>query len=232
MKMDAASSGPAPLHRLEPLSRETLQTKVYTELRRAIMGGTFVPGETVTLRRLAEIFGTSIMPVRDAVTRLIGERALIMMPNRTVIVPQMTRRRFEDLAKARALLEQQVARMAAARMTDKQLAGAIRQNDRIIAALKNRDWHAALMANRDFHFEIYEHVGSDVFSHLIESLWLQVGPFLVFSMKEPAVRWTTVHHLEVIAALKARNAGAAAKAIAADINETARHLLKTGAFLD
>ena len=122
--------------------------------------------------------------------------------------------------------------MAAMLLTDEQIAGVKRHNDRIIAALDQRQWHAALLANRDFHFQIYECVGSDVFSHLIESLWLQVGPFLVFSMRTPAVRWTTEHHLAVIEALSARNAADAARAIAADIDETARHLLGTGVFLD
>ena len=223
---------PTALPTLEPVLHETLQRKVYAELRRAIMGGILVPGETVTLRRLSEIFGTSIMPVRDAVTRLIGERALMMLPNRTVIVPRMTRRRFEDLTRARVLLEQQVVRMAAMLLTDAQIAGVKRHNDRIIAALDNGEWHAALLANRDFHFQIYEDVGSEVFSHLIESLWLQVGPFLVFSMRTPAVRWTTEHHLVVIEALTSRNAAAAARAIAADIDESAQHLLGTGVFLD
>ena len=223
---------PIPLQGLEPVSRDTLQSKVYAELRRAIMGGTFLPGETVTLRRFAEIFGTSIMPVREAVTRLIGERALQMLPNRTVILPQMTRERFEDLTRARVLLEQQVVRMAAARLTDAQIAGVARLNERIIEALKRSDWHGALMANRDFHFRIYEDVDSDVFSHLIESLWLQVGPFLVYSMKAPTVPWTTEHHLAVLDALRARNGAAAAKAIGADINESAQTLLKSGIFLD
>ena len=216
---------------LEPVTRETLQTKVYAELRRAIMGGIFVPGETVTLRRLSEIFGTSIMPVREAVTRLIGERALVMLPNRTVIVPQMTRARFEDLTTARVLAEQQVARVAATRMNAQQIAGLNQQNDGIIDALRREDWQGALIANRDFHFMLYAGAGSDVFSHLIETLWLQVGPFLVFSMTSPPARWTTEHHLAVISALRARNASAAAKAIAADIKETARHLLQTGIFL-
>jgi DNA-binding GntR family transcriptional regulator len=215
---------------LEPLTRETLQTKVYAELRRAIMGGIFLPGETVTLRRLSEIFGTSIMPVREAVTRLIGERALLMLPNRTVIVPQMTRPRFEDLTIARVLVEQQVVRMAAARIDEKQAAAIERQNDRIREALRKEDWQSALVGNRDFHFMIYEAAGSDVFSHIIEMLWLQVGPFLVFSMKTPSVRWTTEHHLKVINALKARDPDAAADAIAADINESAKHLLEIGIF--
>lgn len=225
----AAQTAP---YEFEPLTRETLQTKVYAELRRAIMGGVFPPGETITLRHLSNIFGTSIMPVREAVTRLIGERALVMLPNRTVIVPQMTRERFEDLTTARILIEQQVVRVAAGRMDAKQVVAIERQNERIRQSLRKEDWQSALVGNRDFHFMIYEAAGSEVFSHMIETLWLQVGPFLVFSMTTPAARWTTEHHLAVIDALKTRNTTAAAKAIAADINASSRHLLETGIFPD
>jgi DNA-binding GntR family transcriptional regulator len=220
------------MHGLEPVTRESLQAKVYAELRRAIMGGIFVPGETVTLRRLADTFGTSVMPVREAVTRLIGERALLMLPNRTVIVPRMTRERFEDLAAARTITEQQATRMAAARMDTARIAKLKRENDRIIDCLRTEDWKGALIANRDFHFLIYEGARSDVFLHLIESLWLQVGPFLVFSMNTPSARWTTEHHLAAIEALEAGNPAAAAKAIATDIKESAQLLLRIGIFVD
>jgi DNA-binding GntR family transcriptional regulator len=220
----------ASTHGLRPVVRETLQTKVYAELRRAIMGGALVPGETITLRGLAEIFGTSITPAREAVNRLIAERALVMLKNRSVIVPQMTRARFEDLTTMRVLLEQQAARVATGRLDTAGMRELQHQNARLVDRLAAGDRHGALAANRDFHFTIYHAAKSDVFSHVIEGLWLQVGPFLVFSMEAAGPRWTTVHHLEVIEAFQARKPAAAARAIAADINETAQQLLKIGIF--
>ena len=52
------------------------------------------------------------MPVREAVSRLIAERALVLLPNRKVIVPWMTRERFIELWRVRQLLEGRVAEIA------------------------------------------------------------------------------------------------------------------------
>ena len=55
-----------------------------------IMSGGFEPGAEMTLRTLAQALQVSLMPVRDAIGRLVVERALEMLPNRTVIVPEIT----------------------------------------------------------------------------------------------------------------------------------------------
>src|SRR5262249_24542396 len=72
-------------------TRGTLQQRVYQALARGRMGGMFTPGEAVSLRTLAARLGTSAMPVREAVGRLIAEGALLMLPNRSVIIPRMSR---------------------------------------------------------------------------------------------------------------------------------------------
>src|SRR5579872_5801124 len=73
----------APLDPSQP-GRDTMQVKVYRTLARGLMSGMFKPGEAVTLRTLATRLGTSAMPVREAVSRLIAERALVLLPNRSV----------------------------------------------------------------------------------------------------------------------------------------------------
>ena len=67
-----------------------MRVRVYRALARGLMAGMFSPGEAVTLRILARRLGTSAMPVREAVSRLIAERALVLLPNRSVIVPRMS----------------------------------------------------------------------------------------------------------------------------------------------
>src|SRR5690606_26080621 len=63
---------------------------VYRELRNAIMSGAIMPGTTVTIRALAKALGTSQMPAREALRRLVAEHALEMLPNRTVKLPVVT----------------------------------------------------------------------------------------------------------------------------------------------
>src|SRR5438874_10108834 len=97
--------------------RNTMRVRVYRALARGLMAGMFKPGEAVTLRTLAHRLGTSAMPVREAVSRLIAERALVLLPNRSVIVPRMSRARFLELSQARAMLEGMVAEAACERAT-------------------------------------------------------------------------------------------------------------------
>ena len=49
--------------------------------------GDLVPGQRFSMRALADRFQTSLIPVRDALKRLVAERGLMMLPNRTVCVP-------------------------------------------------------------------------------------------------------------------------------------------------
>src|SRR3954467_11455408 len=95
--------------------RDTLQLRVYRALANGLKTGMFKPGEAVTLRTLATRLGTSAMPVREAVGRLIAERALVLLPNRSVIVPHMSRARFVELSETRQALEGIAAEAACTR---------------------------------------------------------------------------------------------------------------------
>ena len=53
----------------------------------------------------ADQFGTSLIPVRDELNRLVAERGLAMLPSRTVCVPRMARARFQELLQVRLSLE-------------------------------------------------------------------------------------------------------------------------------
>ena len=61
---------------ISPVERETLNDRVYRELKNSIMTGAFKPGAELTLRSVAEALGTSFMPVRDAMRRLVTNVAL------------------------------------------------------------------------------------------------------------------------------------------------------------
>lgn len=215
-------------NRIGELRRDTLFSQIYDELCAGLSAGRFQPGESVTLRQLADDFGTSIMPVREAVSRLISERALRMLPNRKVIVPEMTRERFQDLAHFRQLIEPVAAQRASGRLLDAQVHALEEINNRLLAALADGDVARALAANRDFHMGIYQAAGSDALMQAIVNAWLQVGPFLYLSMTSKEVPWTTAHHVAVISGLKQRDGEAVAQAIRNDIGESAEHLVESG----
>src|SRR5277367_6911915 len=81
---------PAALNLVEPLDRQTLGERAYAQLADLLISGRLAPGEKLSLRASADVLGVSIMPVREAVSRLVADRALGVAPNRAVRVPLMS----------------------------------------------------------------------------------------------------------------------------------------------
>jgi DNA-binding GntR family transcriptional regulator len=83
----------------------TLEQQVYESLRADLMGGRFLPGEKLSLRKVAFANGVSPMPAREAFKRLLSEGALRLHPNRTVAVPKLYIEDFRHLMHVRAMIE-------------------------------------------------------------------------------------------------------------------------------
>jgi len=194
------------------------------------MIGRHKPGQPFSLRPLAARLGTSPMPIREAVSRLIAERALILLPNRKVIVPWMTRERFTELSRARQLLEGRVAEIACRRITPELLTELARINAVIKKCLARKEIGRALAQNLDFHLTLYNASQVDVMLSMIEMLWRQAGPFIALSPDLPGVRWTARYHDEIIKALKVRSLSKTRRAVQRDIEDTLQELLKHAVF--
>lgn len=200
-------------------SRETLHERVYRELRDRLIAGRMVPGRPVTLRGLAAELGVSAMPVREAVGRLVAERALEMKPNRRVAVPQMTAQDLDEYAFAREALEPEAARRALPRL-DRRIVALLRQTDDDLEEhLRMGNVEGYVSANHDFHFTIYRACGSAVLVPLIESLWLRTGPFMRVVYGRVGTSWVIDHHEAAIRAIEAGDGEALAGAIRDDIRE-------------
>ena len=211
---------------LPALKHAPLREQVYRRLREALMSGRFPPREVITIRSIAESLGTSAMPVREALRRLVAEQALEVLRNRSVAVPSMTRVRFEELYRVRVMLEGTAAAWAATRITPGELRALDRLSRDIERCIEAGDTQSYLKANASFHFGIYHAARSQVLLPIIESLWLQVGPF--FNHTAAAAndyRLAHQHHEEALAGLVARDPEAARAGIAGDITAAAEYLL-------
>ena len=214
---------------LRPVSRTqdgTLQQQVYEELRHSLMVGAFIPGQAVTLRSLAKRLGTSPMPIRQAINRLIAERALEMLPNRSVVVPRMTREKFAELSMLRQTLEGMAAAEASRHAKPALVKKLEKINAELLRVVERRDVLRVLDLNQQFHFAIYQASAYQLLVPMIESLWLQGGPFMYFSLSGPSVRWDTSRHKEAITAIEAGDAKASRRAIEGDIGAMADYWLE------
>ncbi|MEO5760212.1 MAG: GntR family transcriptional regulator, partial [Mesorhizobium sp.] len=155
-----------------------LHEKVYLELVRALMSGQFAPGQKLTSRKLAKELGTSDMPVRSAFMRLQALRALSPMPNGSMEVPVISAERFEQLTAVRTILEGSATELAAMRINGNNLRTIRRHCNELTLAARTGIIDDYLRKNYNFKFSIYSHCGNEQMIFLIETVWMQVGPFL------------------------------------------------------
>ena len=209
-----------------PVPRETVQARVYHQLVAMILDGEIEPGQTVTITALAEAFGVSAMPVREALHRLTAAGALTILAGRSVGIPPLSVERLLDLKRVRIEIEGLAAEWAARNTTPPLLA----RLDELIAQMSRfaaDDGATAFVpANREFHFAVYAASGSETVLSIIETLWLQIGPYL--SLLRGSGNWRVANrqHQVLRSALERADGASARAAIRADIEEAAGILVK------
>jgi len=204
---------PAALDTIAPTTHES----VYRGLRNRILFGGFLPGAAVTLRGLAEDMGVSPMPVREAVRRLIAERAMKMQDNRRVLVPPMTRDSFEQIVFARKTLEPELAARAMDNIGPAEVRHIAALDKAVDRAMAGGDVQGYMETNYRFHFAIYELARAETLLALVESIWLQFGPFMRMAYSRIDTSTLEDHHQAAVAALQSRDRKALRAAISADV---------------
>jgi len=203
------------------LQRNTLNEEVYQQLKQALMSGRIAPGSTMTIRSLAKSFGISPMPVREALRRLVAERALLMLPTRSVTLPLMTAEQFDEICRIRVAVEGIVTEKAASVITYEELRR-MQQAHTEMSRLKPQQTATYLAKNQELHFTLYQAARMPVALQVIEMLWVQAGPLLNLALSEIGFRTGQDRHRELLNALEKRNVRAARAAMEADITDAAR----------
>ena len=222
------------LAELPPLTRRTLSETAYDAMSDLLASGRLAPGDRLSLRQTAAALGVSVMPVREAVSRLVADGALEVAPNRAIRVPIMSEREFQALAETRMAIEGLAARRAAERRRETDL-DAIRHAEAAFRALTESarpDGARAVALNRDLHFAVYAACGLDPLREIIARLWLKAGPILNLDLRAHPERLeqgsAARRHAEVLAAIEAEDGPAAEAALAADIGDAAQFILSRG----
>ena len=204
---------------IEPLARDTLQDRVYRQFAGLILDGGIAPGQLVTIQSLADSFGVSTMPVREAMKRLTASKALTVVSGRSMGIPPLTLDRLTDLRNVRLQVEGVAMEWAAAQADADTIAGLDRDLVRMDKAISETDTKGFLQANRSFHFTAYRAANSATLLDLIEIIWLQISPYFNLLRGSGNYAEANANHRRMAEALKARDAATARNAITRDIND-------------
>jgi DNA-binding GntR family transcriptional regulator len=148
-------------------SHRPLRDKVVDELRRRIIDGAYGPGHRLTEERLADDFGVSRNPVREAIRVLEAEGFLIALPRRGAVVASMTVQDVKNLFDVRLSLEVLAARLAAERAGDD---GAAMLNRLLAQAGATRGGADLAALNTRFHATVGALAGNTLLTGIMDSL--------------------------------------------------------------
>lgn len=205
--------------RVKPIAKANLSAQLYTQLRSALMEGLFSPGERLTISRIAEEFETSITPVREAIFRLVSERALEMRAATSVNVPVLDPAKLREIQRIRIELEGSAAARAAEIITPAELAELAAIQEAFIRAARDDPQRASVL-NRDFHFAVLRIAQLPILEGIVENMWVLMGPFLrLFHDRTPKRELSESEHRhhDILAALRTRDPAAARRAMQEDI---------------
>jgi DNA-binding GntR family transcriptional regulator len=110
----------------------------FRAIRRAILDGTLAPGERIIEQRLAAVLDVSRTPVREALQKLEREN-LVVRSGRSMTVRTYSAEEVRDIYELRAHIESFAARLAAERITEREIAELRGMQDRLDAAVAADD---------------------------------------------------------------------------------------------
>jgi DNA-binding GntR family transcriptional regulator len=210
---------------LSKIEHQTLNDRAYGEIRKGLIASRFRPGQVLVIRSLAETYGISTTPVREALQRLVAERLLIMLPNRSIAVPGLSAEKFGELVRIRCALEGLAGELAVAGIKPAHIEKLKALLGNLDEAARSGDSRGYVNLNQKFHFTIYERANSPHLLQMVQDLWSQVGPFFngLFD-DESFIAHANEQHILIVKALAAGNAAEVRQAIITDITVAAEAL--------
>ena len=202
------------------LVKENLSEQIYRSLRASLMDGEYRPGERLTINNVAQQYGTSITPVREAIFRLVSEKCLEIKAATSIMVPQLSAADLREIVAIRRELEGMAA-FRVGEIADAAMIAELEQQNAAFIAAAARDPRGAAQTNRDFHFMILRFSGLSYVEDICENMWTLMGPFLrTFHEKVPVRELTADNHkhFRFLNALKAGDPAGARAGMQEDIS--------------
>jgi DNA-binding GntR family transcriptional regulator len=201
--------------------------QVYRRLRRAIIRGEILPRSRLVELDLAAALGASRTPVREAISRLTGDRLVMPLASGGVEVVD-TREEIGDIFCIRQALEGATARLAAERIPDAELS----RLDELVEGTRRAaatDLETRVRINNEFHDIIIRASRSERLISMVEGFrefFLTERTLEKYGPRESAR--ALQHHCEIVAALRARDGPKAEALVRRHLEHDLRATGRTG----
>ncbi|MBI3197727.1 MAG: GntR family transcriptional regulator, partial [Rhodospirillales bacterium] len=192
-----------------PIARLTLPEAAAERLRTLIIEGVLAPGTKLNERELCERLGVSRTPLREAFRMLAGDGLLVQLPNRGAQVVALSADDARHAFDVMASLEGLAGELAAARVTDADIADLRALQEEMEAAHARHDLPAYYRVNRAIHDRLNAVAANPVLAHACRTLNTRLHA-LRFRSNLNVAKWNqaVAEHRDMIAALAARDGAA------------------------
>lgn len=172
-------------------------------VRQLISTGTLKPDDRIRQEQLAEELATSVVPVREALKILEAEGMVQYVPHRGYSVTRLSLPELTETYLARRLLEDEVVRLGAPKLTADDFSALEQAMDAMEKAGDAGDIGAMIEANKTFHFLIFAAAQMPLMANYIRMLWQSTDAYRAFYYGEGAAR-DRVHaeHRRIVEALR------------------------------
>lgn len=195
--------------------RTRFQTKrelAVLRMKDAIMLGRYRPGQLLRQVQLMADLDLGATPAREAALELVARGLLEHESHRGVRVAGLDPARAAHVYHARALLEAEAARLAAAAATDEAIGRLTRQTEAMERAFRMHDLRRLSAADERFHRALCEGGGNPVLLRLIEQLWEQFPRYMLWRNPE-RVAQSLREHRRILQKFAQRDPAATAAAV-------------------
>ncbi len=192
---------------------QTLREKILETIREAILKGDLKPGEKVAEPELAERFGISRTPIREAFRQLESEGFLTVIPRKGAVVADLSERDIQEYYAVKSILEGYAAELAAQNLTDKELAKLETINDRLKALASDGDVKSFYRVHHEFHDTFLKAANNSKLYELIKQLGMKFSRLRMASLSvDGRMEISVAEHEKLLAAFRSHD-GKAAEAL-------------------
>lgn len=195
---------------------KTSADRIYEEIRRSIIVGRWRSGERLGLETLADRYGTSVTPVREALQMLTQEGLVTNKPHAGFFVTKVTLKELSDLLELRGILEVAAVERAVPRISEE----TIDELEHVHAGYTGDDeasYERYITENRRFHVTIAEASGNHELAEELGKLHDRLARYFVFVHTGDEME---TRHRNLIQAMRNRDVDAARDAIQREVRET------------
>ena len=202
---------------------KTITASVAEEIREQIISGQIKGNEPLRQESLADEFGCSLIPVREALLNLTGEGLVEFIPHKGAVAKEISIIEVEEIFALRALLECDIITRAMPHMSDENILRAESVLGQFEALLEpGSDLQSWGKLNWEFHKVLYEPANRDYTFRLIERLHTNCDRYLRLQLQLDEGR-TRAHseHIEILDRIRKKDKRGATKVLR-------QHILVTG----